>query len=67
MDCPKCNRQTQTVVQGRSERKANMMSLMFWPLPNCRHWWESTHWFCKECNTKVATQKYGKSIEVLSM
>lgn len=66
IDCPKCNRRTQTVVQGRSERKQNMMSLMFWPLPNCKHWWEQTHWFCKECNTELAKQKYGKEMEVLA-
>ncbi|KAG9249764.1 uncharacterized protein F5Z01DRAFT_467021 [Emericellopsis atlantica] len=62
--CPQCNRDTQTRVQGRSEGKTKFMNVFWWPLPNRRHWWEKTHWYCLKCDKELAMQKYGKELQV---
>jgi hypothetical protein len=41
------------------------MNFLFWPLPNRKHWFEWTHWYCNSCNNEVAKQKYGQTITPL--
>ncbi|KAI6778290.1 uncharacterized protein J7T54_008468 [Emericellopsis cladophorae] len=62
--CPHCNQDTQTRIQGRSEGKAKFMDVFWWPLPNRRHWWEKTHWYCLKCDKELAMQKYGKELQI---
>lgn len=65
IDCPNCKTKAQTQVQGRSPGKQTFMNVFWWPLPNRKHWWETTHWYCKNCHKEVASQKDGKDIQLL--
>ncbi|KAL6857538.1 hypothetical protein ACO1O0_004976 [Amphichorda felina] len=65
IDCPSCHARSQTQVQGRSQGKQRFMNVFWWPLPGRKHWWETTHWFCKSCHTEIASQKNGKDIQIL--
>ncbi|KAF4121042.1 hypothetical protein GMORB2_2528 [Geosmithia morbida] len=65
IDCPGCSRPTRTSVEGRSEGRKLFMNVFWWPLPNRKHWWEKTHWYCSGCRTEVAVQKRGEDLRIL--
>jgi hypothetical protein len=67
VECPNCHRTTQTRVVGRSKGKERFMNIFWWPMPERKHWWEKTEWFCGECDKELATQKFGKEIEVCAL
>jgi DNA-directed RNA polymerase subunit RPC12/RpoP len=63
--CPKCKQNQKTMVKGRSKGMMTFMDIFWWPLPNRKHWFETVHWFCGNCNVEVAMKKSGKPIQVL--
>ncbi|KXJ90461.1 hypothetical protein Micbo1qcDRAFT_164037 [Microdochium bolleyi] len=65
IDCPRCHQRATTRVEGRSEGKKKFMNVFWWPLPGRKHWWEETRWSCDQCEALLATQKWGKNMNVL--
>ncbi|SPO01394.1 uncharacterized protein DNG_04070 [Cephalotrichum gorgonifer] len=65
IDCPNCKQTAQTTVKGRGEGMNLFMDVMFWPIRGRRHWFETTHWFCSNCEKELASQKNGKELRVL--
>lgn len=65
VDCPSCHEHTLTSVEGRSEGRQQFMNVFWWPLPDRKHWWEKTHWYCSGCKVELAVQKRGKELRVL--
>lgn len=66
VNCPNCKETAQTRVKGRGKGMHIFMDLMFWPIPGRRHWFETTHWFCGNCEMKLASRKNGKEVRVLA-
>ncbi|KAH7029561.1 uncharacterized protein B0I36DRAFT_385039 [Microdochium trichocladiopsis] len=65
IDCPSCHQRAQTTVKGRTDGMKTFMNVFWWPLPDRKHWWEETKWYCENCKVQVASQKHGKNIQVL--
>lgn len=66
IDCPNCHERHQTKVAGRSEGKKKLHNILWWPMPNRKHYWEKTHWYCSNCDYELAMQKFGKPLQVLA-
>lgn len=66
IDCPNCHEKHETRVKGRSEGKKKLHNVLWWPLPNRKHYWEKTYWYCSNCDHELAMQKFGKPLQVLA-
>ncbi|TQV90725.1 hypothetical protein IF1G_10677 [Cordyceps javanica] len=65
IECPHCGNTAQTIIEGRGDGMKLFMNIFFWPLPGRRDWWGTTRWRCGNCEAPLASQKYGKDIQVV--
>lgn len=63
--CPNCKETAQTTVKARGEGMQTFVSFMFWPMSGRRHFFETTRWFCSNCDKELASKKNGKELQVL--